>query len=83
MKIWKYPLEEGTEYRIQMPKGARILDLQLQDRVPTIWAQVDPEAEKETRSFRIIGTDQIFFDALEYVGTYQEGYLVWHVFEEK
>jgi len=48
-----------------------------------MWVKVDTENEVEKRMFEVIGTGQNFDDTnKKYVGTYQEGPFVWHVFEK-
>lgn len=82
--IWKYPLQ-GPSVTLEMPRGARILDLQTQHNVPTIWALVDPTEFKVRRTFHAVATGGEFSQAgLSYVGTFQinGGGLVFHIFEE-
>jgi hypothetical protein len=83
--IWKFPLVQGRTNHIEMPVGAEILTVQVQDIVPSIWALVDPNAEKEVRSFNTFGTGHPIEEdiARKYIGTYQlgGGELVFHVFE--
>jgi len=80
--VYKYPIY-GAGADIQMPRGARVLCVQIQDDVPTIWALVDPNAELEGRHFRLMVTGGAFdADGLTYVGTYQQGWFVGHVFEK-
>lgn len=80
--ICKYVLNSTN---VQMPKGATILTIQSQKGVPCIWAEVDQEANPETRIFSIRGTGHIFNEADrgEYIGSIQEldGALIWHIYE--
>lgn len=67
-----------------MPKGAKILSLQMNNKMPCIWAIVNPNAEKEVRKFNIYGTGHnITEDDLKYIGTFQmhNDMLVFHLFE--
>ena len=81
-QIWKYSLENV----IEMPKGAEILMIDIQNGQmfnAQMWVKVDTENEMEKRIFEVIGTGQNFDDTnKKYVGTYQEGPFVWHVFEK-
>jgi hypothetical protein len=81
-QIWKYSLENI----IEMPKGAEILTIDIQNGQmfnAQMWVKVDTENEVEKRMFEVIGTGQNFDDTnKKYVGTYQEGPFVWHVFEK-
>ena len=81
-QIWKYSLENV----IEMPKGAEILMIDIQNGQmfnAQMWVKVDTENEMEKRIFEVIGTGQNFDDTnKKYVGTYQDGPFVWHVFEK-
>ena len=79
-QIWKFKVENV----IEMPKGAEILAVQLQDSFNAcIWAKVDPEEEeREKRRFEVIGTGHNFYDTnKKYLATWQDGMFVWHLFE--
>lgn len=81
-RIWKYPVK-GTHFALAMPEGARVLSVQIQHGEPVLWALVDPEGIRRERRFAIVGTGHDFdATALNYVGTFQEGPFVWHLFEE-
>ena len=91
-KIWKFelPLQEWYKNRgygplvVKMPKRAILLAGIAQDDKFFVWAEVNPVADMEDRKFRIIFTGQPFDpDHLgEYFGTFTDGYLVLHVFED-
>lgn len=81
-RIWKYPIALQDAQFIEMPKGAEILCVQMQDGNPCLWALVLP-GETERRKIEIYGTGHPVSELeLAYIGTYQEGPYVWHVFEE-
>ena len=84
-KIYKYELEVTNVQTIDMPVGAKILCIQLQNFMPCIWALVDPDMPKERRTIEIFGTGHDVPDKGErkYIGTYQlmNGALVYHCFE--
>ena len=83
--IYKYPLMTADEQRVDMPRGAHILSVDVQRGVYCLWALVDPQAEKEQRTFAIIGTGHPIADAarLDYIGSAQLGEaLIFHVFEK-
>lgn len=84
LTIYKYPLETTDEQKIEMPKGANILTVQVQNGTPCLWALVNPENRPEQRIISIFGTGNPIKPAnIVYIGTYQlmEGKLVLHVFE--
>lgn len=87
--ICKFPFEVVSDVvEIEMPVGFVWLDVQTQRGVPTIWAIVDPKAEKKVFKFRIRGTGHPFEhdenQRYRWLGTFQQfdGQLVWHLFEE-
>lgn len=84
--IWKYTLSE-TISTVLIPKGSKILTVQLQFNEIAIWALInDTETEKEERKFQIIGTGHnINHGPGDYIGTFQMngGMYVFHVFEVK
>lgn len=80
--IWKFPLAVADSYQITIPKGAEILTVQRQHEQVCIWAIVDTNAEKERRVFEIHGTgNPMAVHTRKYIGTFQQGISVWHVFE--
>jgi hypothetical protein len=84
--IWKFNLATTDKQTIQMPKGARILCLQMQNAKATMWAIVDDTKPLTNRVFVTVGTGRpiadTFLESSYYVGTYQDGWFVWHVFEQ-
>lgn len=79
--IWKYHLEKYRQ-TLTMPKGARILDLQVQgDGDVQMWAEVDTEAETEERHFESTWTGVAVPEEGEYLATLQVGIFVVHVYE--
>lgn len=92
--VWKFVIDDiSDEVTLQMPKGARVLTVQTQGGAEAfgyfgqqlcLWAEVDTDAEKEPRRFRIAGTGHRLPDEpLTYLGTFQlrGGALVFHVYE--
>lgn len=80
--IWKYPLAPADEQTIQMPQGAYVMPVQIQDDAPCLWALVDPSKPVESHVIRIIGTGNPCGDYPgRYIGTVQLDGLVWHVFD--
>jgi hypothetical protein len=81
--IWKFPLVGST---VKIPKGARFLDLQMQDGIPVAWALVDPRAEREELKLYMIGTGWDCEDEVggsEYLGSIQNNGLVFHFFVQR
>jgi len=85
-QIWKYQLTVRDRMHVLMPRGAKILTVQIQRDNPCVWALVDPEKADERRTFVIFGTGHpvIHDERLIYIGSFQldGGALIFHVFEE-
>lgn len=89
--IWKFPIDLVTPLGfltdtpvIDMPEGAVILTMQLQDGIPTLWALVDPSKPPTPRVFHIVGTGHpVPTRDVEYINTWQRDGFVFHVFERK
>ena len=84
MTIWKFPVIITDLFELEMPAGAEILSVQIQNGVPQLWAVVDENAKKVFRTFYVRGTGHST-DGLEhakFVGTFQmcSGALVFHLF---
>lgn len=85
--IHKYPLEVKCFFEIQMPYGARVLSVQCQDNIPTLWAIVETDYELVSYTIACRGTGHNFREGIKdawgykHVGTVQDsaGY-VWHYF---
>lgn len=83
--IYKYPVVLTNEIQaIQMPIG-EILCVQLQDDFPKIWVKVSRVgAPSSLRRFKIIETGEEFdnyANVYSYIGTFQLGSIVLHLFE--
>jgi hypothetical protein len=85
-RIYKYQLDVKDCQSIKLPKDARILTVQVQSGVPTMWAIVEPDVE-DTASIELdihmFGTGWELpedADKLKYIGTVQINGFVWHYF---
>lgn len=82
--IWKFQLNVTDVQPISIPAGARPLSVQVQAGVPCLWALVDPHAKRATLYVRTFGTGHTCdADVSSFVGTYQLGALVFHVFADE
>ena len=89
-RILKYPLTLDAEQRLTVPAGSRVLALQPQDGVPTLWlltsAPVPHErVGQEEWQLRCVGTgwDARALDEWTHLGTTQDGAFVWHWFRQE
>ena len=82
-RIYKYPIPVEDLITINMPNGAKILTVQMQNSEPCIWALVDIDEHKINKYFRLYGTGMEVPEGLKYIGTFQmlNGGLVFHLFE--
>lgn len=88
LTIYKFPLNANKPYdSLAMPKGAKVLRAEFKNRVLTIWAIVDTDAQEERRYFAIFGTGHDMGkykqEMLLYISTVFINELVLHVFEYK
>ena len=82
LSVWKFKLEVTDLQQVEMPQGAQLMTVQEQGGELCLWAAVDTEAPKESRTIEIIGTGNPFHEASRrYVASVQQGVFVWHVFE--
>lgn len=82
--IYKYPIKIEEKQEIEIPFGAMILSVQLQNGNPYLWAKVETGNSNATRIIYVFGTSQpieIKGGAIRYIDTLQTGVYVWHVFE--
>lgn len=84
--IHKFFLNINDESPVEMPKGAKILTVQMQKGYPCLWAVVETGNAKELRIFCVRSTGHALKgNEGQYIGTFQAmgGDLVFHVFEAK
>lgn len=85
LRIHKYPLTHAPIQAVAMPKGARILSVQLQRDEPTLWVLCDPSAPSAPRRILTVPTGGYTnpSEKIEHLATlqYSSGAFVTHVFE--
>ncbi len=84
-RIYKYSLGVPLTdvMKTTMPVDADIIHANIQNGLATIWAIVDSSNSlTEVRSFHVVGTGHDIPDNCKHIGTYFQGYFVWHIFEE-
>jgi len=80
--IWKYEFEiTAIVQAYDVPKGSMPVHVEMQGRHLCMWMDVNTAADKDERSFVIIGTGHPVPDDAAYIGTAQQGEFVWHLFE--
>lgn len=80
--IWKYPLQITDHQHLLIPEKAEILSVEFQGETLCLWAEVEMSYPKEDRVIQIVGTgNPILNSGRKFIGTVQQGPLVWHIFE--
>jgi hypothetical protein len=86
--IWKFKLPIEDDFTLQLPKGYKILTVQMQNEAPCLWVLVSlEEKEMETATFRVAGTGhpidmENYPLGIEYINSFQmeNGKLMFHLF---
>ena len=81
--IYKYTLTGRYTTEIEMPVGAEIIHFAEQQGQYCIWAMVNPDADKEKRTFTVVGTGWELDDDVDHrhIGSVFDGPFVWHILE--
>ena len=85
MKIFKYELAITDRQIVKMPLPDELLDIQIQDGQPVLWAMVNPDEEEVELPILCYGTglDIKNMGMLgDYIATIQKDGFVWHFFSE-
>lgn len=88
--IFKYPLElpseEGASQTLLLPAEALILNVQVQNDIPVLWAEIQTDMPVRPRKICVYGTGWDLHSVKRgyrgYLGTVQIGPFVWHYFDE-
>lgn len=75
--IYKYDL---IHHKVTMPDCAEFLDVQIQNDRPVLWAKVSLSNPMREYEFIFVATGEQIEDGYRYIGTVQQGGLVWHLF---
>lgn len=82
--IWKYPLDApGVRIEHQIPREARIVHVGADPggEGVALWARIEAEQPRVTRTFLFVGTGDDFPENAAYVGSAIIKPYAWHVFE--
>lgn len=83
-EVWKFELRLALDFTLDMPTGARLLHVGSQDGESMLWAEVNPQNDRERRQFHCHGTGhEVPEDGRSYIGTVVEPTWVWHFYEGK
>lgn len=79
--IFKFPLQLTVEQHLEVHGDFKFLCAQMQNRLITLWAEVDASRPKRRVTVFIVGTGrEVPCNAKHYLGTVQDGAYVWHVY---
>jgi hypothetical protein len=81
--VYKYPIHLTGLQVLTLPAPARILDIQIQDGYPQLWALVEPDQPMQNYEVITIGTGQTCYHDLRgsiFQKTLIDGSFVWHIF---
>lgn len=82
LAIHKFSAPLVDELSIPMPRGTRVLSVQIQNGAPQVWAAVDQDVPLLPRRFSWRGTGHPLSGSEgRFIGTVQLGPLVVHLFE--
>lgn len=85
--IHKFSIPLKSIFTIEMPKGAKILKVDVQSKKPRFWALVNDKNELHLRKFHLISTGEKIrlpvTSTLDYISTFQldKSAEVYHLFE--
>lgn len=90
-KVWKYVLEPIRPNIVEMPEGAEMISVAVQNGAPVLWALVEPSNRLVKREIDVCPTGASPLDGFRYfIGTVTieghgfgpgKGLLVFHIFE--
>ncbi len=88
--IWKFPINVTKVTAIEIPEAAqiRLAALDPASGAPAIWVELNPEAPRRERLFRVYGTGHPIDGDGGYpydihVGSVIDRTFVWHIFEQR
>ena len=84
-QVWKWKVPVLSTFTLELPGFPEFLTCQTQKGMPVFWAVVEPDARLREYKFRVIGTGVPFRspDPWHYIGTFQLGSQVWHLFVDE
>ena len=84
-QVWKFPLALRYQQAVSMPRGARILTVQMQEEALCLWALCNIQSEPRSRVIAILATGESApgMCDLKYISSFQQrgGEYVFHAFE--
>lgn len=88
--IYKYLLKIGLETFVEVPQGASVMSLAVQNGIPCLWMMVNPDAPTVKRRFFVFTTGQLVHEKMDghqlhFIGTFltDQDRFVGHVFTDR
>lgn len=83
LTVFQYQFEVPSSFRLDLPRGHKVLAAGVQDGTPCLWIQLDTAEPRSPVEFRVYGPGHEMDRGvpLEHRGTFQDRRFVWHVFE--
>jgi hypothetical protein len=85
--VYKFPFPEGIwkPLYIEAPEDAKVVHVDYQGSVVTVWIELDPDKPKvKLLAFTIFGTGAPITDSFaDHVQTLQRNNFVWHVYKKE
>lgn len=78
--IWKFEMRAPV-CQIDMPAGAQVVRVGRQGAAICLWAIVESDNAPQKRLFATVGTGRPIPHEGHYLGTWDDGPFVWHLFE--
>lgn len=78
--IWKFELAKPV-CRVDMPVCAKVIRVGRQGASICLWAIVESDNSLEKRLFAVVGTGHPIPHDGRYLGSWDDGPFVWHLFE--
>jgi len=82
--IYKYPIEVTAQGQsLRLPVGAKPLRVAKQESQVSLWVEQPwgEAVQDERRWFTVVGTGRCILADWQYVGTWEDPPLVWHLYE--
>jgi hypothetical protein len=80
--IWKFPLQIGGVWEVELPYSAEILSLAMQGDDLCFWARLEPHKARVRRRFTVVGTGHLVPSNCTFIGTvHLDNGCVFHAFE--
>lgn len=83
MPVHAVPVQTSAPHHVHLPIGARVLHLETQHRIPTVWFDLDTDEVETCRVFQWVGAGHEVPQGGVHVGTVllSNGNLVLHLYE--